>query len=239
MMGRKGGERLRQHLDTAPVLEKMRAGGECPLCALKRENEASYVDYFLGGSVMEVSARQEVNQKGFCARHLRLLFNTNNRLGLALMESSHIKEILERLKSRPPEKKRLIFKRGTPAPVDGGGPGSGCVLCERLESAMRRYALTMAALWQMEAEFKPLLTGGKGFCLPHYEMIRQEAPGALSGGALQEFLSALDRVEVENLERLVREVDWFAQKHDYRNADKPWGNSHDAVERCAKKLRGE
>jgi hypothetical protein len=125
MMGRKGGERLRQHLDTAPVLEKLRAGGECPLCALKRENEASYVDYFLGGSVMEVSARQEVNQKGFCARHLRLLFNANNRLGLALMESSHLKEILERLKGRPPEKKRLIFKRGTPAPVGDGGTNSG------------------------------------------------------------------------------------------------------------------
>jgi len=233
MMGRKGGERLRQHLDTAPVLEKMRAGGECPLCALKRETEAAYAEYFLGGSVMEVSARQEVNQKGFCARHLKMLFHLNNRLGLALMEYSHLKEVLETLKARPAPKKRLIFKREAPA------PGPGCALCDKLESTMRRYALTVAALWQMEKEFRPMLENSKGFCLPHYEMIRGEAPGALSGGALTEFLAALDRVEIENIERLVREVDWFAQKHDYRNQDKPWGTSRDAVERCAKKLRGE
>jgi hypothetical protein len=247
MMRRKGGERLRLHLDTAPVLEKMRAGGECPLCALKKANEADYVDSFLGGSVMEVSTRLEVNQKGFCARHLNMLFDQNNRLGLALMESSHLKEVLEKLKNRSTPKRRLIFIREAPAPGSGGpgggasgdGPVSSCVLCDRLENTMRRYALTVAALWKTEAEFKPLLTGGKGFCLPHYEMVRQEASGALSGAALQEFLDALDEVETQNLERLVREVDWFAQKHDYRNQDKPWGESRDAVERCMKKLRGE
>lgn len=224
---------MRQHLDTAPVLEAMRAGGECPLCALKNENEAAYVEYFLGGSVMEVSTRAEVNQKGFCARHLKMLFDQNNRLGLALMESSHLKDVLSRMKDRPAPKKTLLFKKGAPS------AGPGCALCDRLESTMRRYALTVAALWEKEKEFRSLLTGGKGFCLPHYEMIRQEAPGALSGGALSEFLAALDKVEAENLERIVREVDWFAQKHDYRNQDKPWGESRDAVERCAKKLRGE
>lgn len=224
---------MRLHLDTAPVLEKMRAGGECPLCALKKENEASYAAYYLGGSVMEVSTRLEVNEKGFCARHLNLLFDQNNRLGLALLESSHLKETIKRLKVRPTAKRGLFLKKEAPAPEPG------CALCDRLEETMRRYALTVAALWEKEREFQPLLEGSMGFCLPHYGMILEEAPGALSGSALQEFLVALDRVEMDNLERLVREVDWFAQKHDYRNQDKPWGESRDAVERCMKKLRGE
>jgi hypothetical protein len=223
---------LRQHLDTAPVLEKMRAGGECPLCALKKENEAAYVEYFLGGSVMEVSTRVEVNRKGFCARHLKLLFDANNRLGLALMQSSHLAEVLERIKARPAIRRGLFVKK------EAAGAEPGCALCDRLSATMRRYALTVAALWEQEKEFKGLLQASKGFCLPHYEMIREEAPGALNGQALQQFLDALDKVEVENLERLQREVDWFAQKHDYRNQDKPWGESRDAVERCAKKLRG-
>jgi hypothetical protein len=223
---------LRLHLDTAPVLEKMRAGGECPLCALKSENEASYTEYFLGGSVMEVSTRQEVNQKGFCAKHLKMLFDGDNRLGLALMESSHLKEILPLLQARPVPKKGL-FKRKAP------GAKPGCALCDRLENTMRRYALTVAALWETEPDFKNLLENSCGFCLPHYEMIRREAPSALSGRTLQEFLEALDRVEIKNLERLISEVDWFAKKHDYRYQDKPWGDSRDAVERCAKKLRGE
>lgn len=224
---------MRLHLDTAPVLEKMRAGGECPLCALKNENEASYVEYFLGGSVMEVATRKEVNQKGFCANHLTMLFHGENRLGLSLLESSHLKERIAALKDRPAPKKALFPKKAAPSPE------AHCALCDRLENTMRRYALTVAALWEMEAEFKPLLQNSKGFCLPHYEMIRAEAPGALSGKTLAEFLAALDGVEVKNLERMLAEVDWFAKKHDYRYHDQPWGDSRDAVERCAKKLRGE
>jgi hypothetical protein len=224
---------LRLHLDTAPVLEKMRAGGECPLCALKRENEASYVEYFLGGSVMEVATRKEVNQKGFCGKHLDQLFHGDNRLGLSLLESSHLKEIIQALKDRPAPKKSLFQKKDAP------GPEEGCALCDRLENTMRRYALTVAALWEMEADFRLLLENSKGFCIPHYEMIRAEAPGALSGKSLTEFLAALDDVQVKNLERVLTEVDWFAKKHDYRYHDQPWGDSRDAVERCAKKLRGE
>jgi hypothetical protein len=233
MMRRKGGERVRQHLDTAPVLEKMRDGGECPLCALRKENEASYVEYFLGGSVMEVATRVEVNGKGFCIRHFKMLLDAQNRLGLALMESSHLKEVLERLKARPVMKRGLL-KRKEPA-----GPEPRCALCDRLDTTMRRYALTVAALWENEKEFKRMITSSKGFCLPHYEMVREEAHGILGGAILQEFLDVLDKVEIENLERIQREVDWFALKHDYRNQDKPWGESRDAVERCAKKLRGE
>lgn len=210
----------------------MRDGGECPLCGLKMENEASYAEYFLGGSVMEVSTRVEVNEKGFCAKHLKMLFDRNNRLGLALLESSHLKETVKKLKARPNPKRGLFQKK-----AEATKPA--CALCDRLETTMRRYALTVAALWDMEKEFRPLLTGGKGFCLPHYEMIREEAPGILSGKSLEEFLAALDEVEIKNLERIISEVDWFAQKHDYRNADKPWGDSRDSVERCMRKLRGE
>jgi hypothetical protein len=237
---------MRQHLDTAPVLEKMRDCCECPLCALKKENEASYVEYFLGGSVMEVSTRLTVNEKGFCGRHLRLLFDANNRLGLALLQASHLKERLKELKSRPEAPRgrlkgkalsppRALFKRKKAPPPSE----ESCALCERLDATMRRYALTVAALWEKEHDFKALLEASKGFCLPHYEMIRAEAPGALSGQALSAFYEVLDRVEAANLERIVCEVDWFCEKHDYRNADKPWGESRDAVERCMKKLRGE
>ena len=223
---------MRQQLDTAPVLEKMRIGGECPLCALKRDNEAAYVEYFLGGSVMEVTTRLEVNQKGFCARHLKMQMDAQNRLGLALMQSSHLKEVLEKIKARPAPKRGLFKKMETKKAEPG------CALCDRLNATMRRYALTVAALWEKEKDFQTLLKNSKGFCLPHYEMIREEASGALGGAALEEFLDALDMLEVANLERVLRDVEWFAQKHDYRNQDKPWNNSRDAVERAMNKLRG-
>ena len=45
-------------------------------------------------------------------------------------------------------------------------------------------------------------------------------------------------VELPNLKRLSDELEWFTLKYDFRNADKPWGNSRDAVERSINKLMG-
>lgn len=35
-----------------------------------------------------------------------------------------------------------------------------------------------------------------------------------------------------------KDIEWFTLKFDYRNQDKPWGDSKDAVERTVNKLRG-
>ena len=42
----------------------------------------------------------------------------------------------------------------------------------------------------------------------------------------------------ENLERLQKEVEWFVEKNDYRNHDKPWGNSADSIQRGMQKCGG-
>ena len=51
-------------------------------------------------------------------------------------------------------------------------------------------------------------------------------------------LDVYKRQELDNLRRVEGELEWFTLKFDYRNADKPWGNSHDAVERGINKLMG-
>ena len=43
---------------------------------------------------------------------------------------------------------------------------------------------------------------------------------------------------MENLTRVEKDLEWFTLKFDYRNRDKPWGNSQDAVERSVNKMRG-
>ena len=45
------------------------------------------------------------------------------------------------------------------------------------------------------------------------------------------------RFGIENFARLEKEIEWFTLKFDYRNEDKPWGNSRDAVKRSINKLR--
>lgn len=59
---------------------------ECPLCGLEEGLERRYVQYFLGGALMDPDTRKETNKEGFCRDHASLLYNSReNVLGLALM----------------------------------------------------------------------------------------------------------------------------------------------------------
>ena len=88
---------MRYHIDTIPVWDSIKLDGECFLCALKRKTELGEVDRYLGASVMEPDTRIQVNQKGFCCNHQRMLYAMDNRLGHALMLESHVSETRERL----------------------------------------------------------------------------------------------------------------------------------------------
>lgn len=227
---------MTEHLDTAPLWDAYRAGGECPLCDLESQNEAAYVETFLGGSVMEPAVRMEVNQKGFCEKHMGRLYAAGNRLGLALMADTRLKEVIARVRaaSAAAPDRGGFWKKHAPAPDFVGG----CVLCERLENTMTRYAATLCWLWGGDEAFKALFAASKGFCVKHYAAVRGAAPGELTGKNLERFLQKLDEVEIENLERVEKDLDGFTQKFDYRNRDKPWGESRDALPRAVNKLRG-
>ena len=98
---------MSRHIDTIPVWDAYKTDCECPLCALMKKNEEDYVDNFLGASVMEPDRRVEVNEKGFCRRHFKMMFDAGNRLGLGtnlfseeetLCESMGTEELAEQIK---------------------------------------------------------------------------------------------------------------------------------------------
>ena len=64
------------------------------------------------------------------------------------------------------------------------------------------------------------------------------ADKTLSAQQAAEFKKAASALELDNLRRVEKELEWFTLKFDYRNADKPWGNSQDAPERAINKLMG-
>ena len=88
------------------------------------------------------------------------------------------------------------------------------------------------------AALKELFGKSKGFCLPHLALVLEMAEKTLSGSQMTEFQKAVAAMELENLKRVEGELEWFTLKFDYRNADKPWGNSQDAPERAINKLQG-
>lgn len=240
---------MRYQLDTIPVWDAYKAGGECPLCSLRTRSEDGYVDHFLGDSVMEPSTRVEVNAKGFCNRHFLMMMPQKNRLGLGLITHTYLMDVIADVKKALDEAEgggtsKLLsgFRRGAAAGDSPAGKVRArvgrCILCERLDFTMRRYAYTVVHLWQSDMEFRRLFAASKGLCLPDTALVMEMAEAEAGGKKRQEFFAALSKVQKENLSRIEEELEWFTLKFDYRNQDKPWGNSRDAVERAIGKLSG-
>lgn len=237
---------MKYTLDTIPVLDAYKTGCECPLCSLRIHSEDQYVDSMLGSAYMEPDCRVKTNEVGFCVRHFQLMYDRRNRLGLALMTHTHIQEVvasLEKILGGAPVRGGLLTSlRGGKEP-DGAAPKirariAGCVICDQLSASLRRYAYTIAQLYFSNAEFKAMLEQSKGFCLPHLALVLEMAEETLNAKQAEEFRRVVAGLELANLRRIEDELEGFTLKFDYRNADKPWGNSRDAVERSINKLMG-
>ena len=235
---------MKYTLDTIPVLDAYKADCECPLCKLRILCEDQYLDTMLSSAYMEPEWRIKSNETGFCTRHFELMFDRRNRLGLALMTHTHMIEViksLEKILGEGDSGKRGLFARKS---AEDGAPAKirarmeGCVICEQVDSAMERYAYTIAQLYFTNAEFKQLFASSKGFCLPHLALVLEMAEKTLSGAQMPEFKKAVATLELENLKRIEGEIEWFTLKFDYRNDGKPWGNSQDAPDRAINKLMG-
>lgn len=233
---------MRHHIDTIPVWDAYRQDCECPLCHLEEENEVNYVNAFMGGSVMEPDVRVEVNKLGFCGRHFKLLLNNNNRLGVALMAHTYLKETMARLGATQMavnEQKGGLFSKKAASGNDFSHITDTCILCDRLNNTMDRYSYTVVYMYKHESAFKVQFQKSKGMCLKHFAQVIASAEEQMKGAELKSFMNDLKKIQLENMARLEKEIEWFTLKFDHKNADKPWGSSKDSLERTILKLRGK
>ena len=185
---------MKYHIDTIPVWDAYHLEDQCPLCVLEYKSEKEYVDFFLSGSVMESSTRIEVNKVGFCGNHFKLLYSEKNRLGLALITHTHLKETIEKLNNLskalgPIQNESFVSKLGSLLPKRMGGPDAAlnnllswldehhesCMICDRIENLLNRYAFTILHLWQKDQEFQKTISASKGFCLHHLALMMRIA----------------------------------------------------------------
>jgi len=247
---------MKYHIDTIPVWDAYKTADECPLCFLEYQSEQSYIDFFLSGSVMEPDTRIEVNKFGFCPSHFKLLYEEKNRLGLALITHTHLKETIDRFKKlaedivRNPKKGKSLFKKFTSSTANADTPlthmskwlkssRNQCMVCSRLKETLNRYAYTILYLWEKDKDFYNTFKESKGFCLHHLSLIISMAENSMSSSKLSQFIDELMAIQIQSLENLEKDLLWFTQKFDYRNQDKPWGNSKDALPRTLQKLSGK
>ena len=196
---------MRYHLDTIPVWDALKAGGECLLCSLRRKTELIDVERFLGASVMEPDTRIRVNAKGFCPRHQAMLYGMKNRLGHALMMHSHLREVMgkaealmaraqaaARKEAETPALKRVMGKGSGKEDLRGAIEGlkalsNGCILCDSVEENTRRYAYTLLHLYKTDASFRKAFAASKGVCLPDMALLMEMAQEEFSGQILADF----------------------------------------------------
>ena len=246
------GKRVRYHIDTIPVWDAVKLDSECPLCALRRQIERGEVERFLGGSVMEPDTRVRVNAKGFCQRHHVLLYAQQNRLGHALMTHTHMKEtrakadkILQAAAEGALQGGNSLFRRFGKGDQDSLTAAadaldqltSTCILCDSIADNMQRYAYTLLHLYTHDSAFKEAFESSRGVCLKDAAQLLRMASEVIKGKDREAFARLLQKLTAENMRRVEDDLEWFTLKFDYRNADKPWNNSRDALERAVTKLR--
>ena len=113
-----------------------------------------------------------------------------------------------------------------------------CILCDAIEEHTRRYAYTMLHLYKNDSSFRTAFAASKGVCLPDMAMLMEMAEEALSGETLSAFLGDLCGAVEKSLNKMEKDIEGFTLKFDYRNADKPWGDSRGSLERTVNKLQG-
>ncbi|NLZ55996.1 MAG: hypothetical protein GX900_04980 [Clostridiaceae bacterium] len=236
---------------TIPVHDALLQTEECPFCYLYRTREEELLKYYLGPSLMQPDIRVETNRVGFCPEHWHCLYERKeNTLGLALILHTHTRhraelhlKLLSKIANLEPNSdaaprrlRRSLGRRDSEVATVAAeitADNENCLICQRIEETMRRYAQVM--LWQYvnEPHFPQMLAESHDICLRHFpwfltvidsDLRNNEARTALISQLAQRQMSILAKLDVD--------LEWFTKKFDYRNRNEPWYDSEDAVERA-------
>ena len=232
---------MKEKLYTVPVNDAFDAQSECPLCTLRKDLERRAVEFVLGPSYMEDDVRQKTNELGFCREHLSELLGEKNRLGLAMILKTHLDsqikaaEPFTKVKIKP---KNLLKEDPAAVSTWARVQARTCYVCARIGAFFPHYLETILYLWKHEEDFRGKYKAVKGFCGEHLADLIDEGRKRLRGEELQAFYDLTMELYLSGLKRVRDDLEWFAQKFDYRFRDEPWKESKDSIERAAVKTNG-
>ncbi len=245
---------MKEHIYTIPVVDGFKEMG-CPFCNMKKKLETDSINYMLGPAYMEDNIRMETNAKGFCTTHFEKMYAEQNRLGLALMISTHLEKINSDLsKFNVSKSKRGLGRLGeqlalpTTSLFSKNKPESelvrylrkindSCFVCDRVENTFMRFIDTFFYLIKQDPTMLDYVKNSNGFCLSHFTLLLSYGEKSLGEKQYQEFYETIVKVETDCLKNLDGDVSWFVKKFDYRFKDEPWNDAQDSVERSLNYLK--
>ncbi|MDD6339227.1 MAG: DUF6062 family protein [Butyrivibrio sp.] len=232
---------MKETLYSIPVNDAFNSDCECPICRMYKTLEDDSVDYTMGPSYMEDDTRALTDAQGFCKHHIRMVYNKDNRLGMAWVMKTRFDKVIKDLKKDLPEGNAKALKKG----IENHSAikyidklNNTCFVCNRIDNFFDRYVDTVLFLWKSDSNFKELYKNSKGFCIEHYGVLIKAAAKHLKGDDLEEFVKITNDLFITNMERVRDDVAWFINKNDYNYHDEPWYNAKDSVKRSLIKESG-
>ncbi len=208
---------MRSDICSIPVEEVFEPKEGCPVCRMRNMLENRMAEYITGAAMMEPEVRKVTNEKGFCLRHYKMILSRKNRLSVALMLESHLKEMEKKIKSP-------VAKAET----------SRCFLCDEVERNMTALISNTLKKYESDMEFRHLFEKQETLCLPHFYELCSAADKKMGRRFRGEFKSAAKELTLRSIESLHGDVKHFCDMFDYRNngENADWGNSRDSLERA-------
>lgn len=224
---------MRESILTIPINEIFEPKCECPICRMRNMLEDRTVEYIMGAAMMEPDVRTETNKLGFCKTHFEKMQVQKNRLSLALMLQSHLKEIDSEI-----FKKAGLFDNKKAKKIKLANLNCDCFVCSKIEWGMERLLDTFFEMYQKSEDFRKLFNMQEMLCLSHYEILISMAQTKLQKGNIDMFIKDCQTLTKKYLDILINDVSHYCSMYDYRNTGKnaDWGNSKDSIERAIKFL---
>lgn len=230
---------MKEKIYTIPVNDAFNAECECPICSMYQKLEEESVEYTMGPSYMEDDIRAATDRMGFCQKHLKKIYEKENRLGFALVMKTHMDKVISDLEkcSQEPLQGKSLFKKSTrPQTAEYiHALHDSCFICDRINNTFARYIDTIFYMYKHDENFRKMYAGCNGFCTDHYGLLVEEAVKKLSDTALQEFISCTNQLYLDNMKRVRDDVAWFINKFDHKYANEPWKNAKDSLPRAMTK----
>ncbi len=222
---------MRSDICSIPVAEVFEPKDGCPICRMRDMLEERMLEYIMGAAMMEPDVRIQTNKEGFCFTHYKKMLNRRNRLSVALMMESHLKEI---------EKKVFggLLTTNSGKGKAGERMTESCFVCHQIENGMTALIRNTMVLYENDRDFRQLFSEQPEFCLPHFALLTEAADKNLPKKYRAMMKDDLSKITLAALQELHKDVKHFCDMYDYRNntEDADWGNSRDSLERSTKFL---
>lgn len=208
------------------LLDALRQTDRCPLCVVEAGCVTRFLEHLFHEGVNDPGAREALRRSGgFCPRHAHVLRNSGDALGVSILCQDQVRLFLSSLDDAR-DAKRTSRRR-----TERGDRAADCPAC-RVQQECRQRHINALIDWIDDPDVQEALRAGNGCCFRHL-------PAVLDAAKDPAALKLLLDVQRAAVGTLLRDLEEFQRKHDYRFSGERYGSESDSWSRAIRAIAGE